>query len=48
MEGFATDSVDIVNADTLEKAAPDTKRVAVLMAVKVGPTRLIDSVAFDL
>ncbi len=48
VEGFATDSVDIVNADTLEKAAPDTRRVAVLMAVKVGPTRLIDSVAFDL
>ena len=47
-DGFRTDSIDIVDADTLKPVSEQTTRIAVLMAVYLGTTRLIDSVSFDL
>jgi pantoate--beta-alanine ligase len=47
-DGFRTDSIDIVDADTLKPVSEQTSRIAVLMAVYLGTTRLIDSVSFDL
>ncbi len=47
-EGFRTDSIDIVDAESLRPVTGLTARAAVLMAVYLGTTRLIDSVSFDL
>ncbi len=46
-EGFKTDSIDIVDALRLTPASETTTNIAILMAVYVGKTRLIDSLSFD-
>lgn len=46
--GFKTDSIDVVDADTLEEITSKTKRIVVLMAAFLGKARLIDNLVLHL
>ncbi len=41
--GFRTDAIDIVDADTLESASAESRRLVILMAAYLGKARLIDN-----
>jgi pantoate--beta-alanine ligase len=46
--GFRTDYFAICDADTLAPAGPDARRIAVLVASRLGRARLIDNIHFAL
>jgi pantoate--beta-alanine ligase len=46
--GFDTDYFSICNADTLKSANSEDKKLAILVAVRLGETRLIDNIEIDL
>ncbi len=45
---FDTDYFSICNADTLQSATPEDKKLVILVAVRLGQTRLIDNIEIDL
>jgi pantoate--beta-alanine ligase len=46
--GFDTDYFSICNADTLQSATPEDKKLVILVAARLGETRLIDNIEIDL
>jgi pantoate--beta-alanine ligase len=46
--GFDTDYFSICNADTLKSATSEDKKLVILVAVRLGQTRLIDNIEIDL
>ncbi|RKF15857.1 pantoate--beta-alanine ligase [Alginatibacterium sediminis] len=47
-QGFETDAIDIVDADTLAPVSPTTARIVILMAAFLGEVRLIDNLCVHL
>ncbi len=45
---FDTDYFSICNADTLQSATSEDKKLVILVAVRLGQTRLIDNIEIDL
>ena len=45
---FDTDYFSICNADTLQSATPEDKKLVILVAARLGETRLIDNIEIDL
>lgn len=46
--GFATDYIEIVNADSLETARPEDTRLVIAAAARLSKTRLIDNVSLTI
>ncbi len=46
--GFHTDYFSVVDADSLQPAGAQTRRLTLLVAARLGETRLIDNISLDL
>ena len=46
--GFETDYFCVCNAETLEPASPEDRRLVILVTARLGDTRLLDNIEIDL